>query len=142
VFLRVYERIDRYDPARPFGPWFLRVATNYALNARARARVRKTHSLDRPVGGDDDGPRPEPVDPDAAPAAERAGDVEARRAIRQAVRDLPEKYAGVVALYYLEGLGVKDIAARLDMPPGTVKIRLYRARDVLREKLQRFEDQS
>ena len=59
--------------------------------------------------------------------------------VRRAIQELPEKYAAVVVLHYLEGLGVKEIGERLDMPLGTVKIRLYRARNVLREKLERLE---
>ena len=137
VFLRLHERFDRYDPARPFGPWFMTLATRYALNQRAKARLRRTHSLDAPAPGQN-APAPRP-DPEAAPAAEAAADTEARAQIRAAIGELPEKYAGVVVLHYFEGLGVKEIAARLDMPEGTVKIRLYCARNVLREKLQRFE---
>ncbi len=137
VFLRLYERMDRYDPERPFGPWFMKLATNYALNARQKARRRRTLSLDAPLGADGD-PRPEPPDGDAVLASEAAADREARAAIRAAVQALPEKYAGVVVLHYLEGLGVKEIGERLDMPVGTVKIRLHRARNLLREKLARF----
>ena len=37
IFLRLYERLDRYDPTKPFTPWFMRLATNYALNARQKA---------------------------------------------------------------------------------------------------------
>ena len=42
-------------------------------------------------------------------------------------------------LHYLEGLGVREIAARLDLPEGTVKIRLHRARNLLRERLERVD---
>ncbi len=139
VFLRLYERLDRYDPARgPFEPWFMTLATNLALNARARANLRRTGSLDAPASPADEGPRGPPPDPQAAPAPERASEAEERAAIRAAVRELPDLYAGVVALHYLEGLGVKEIGERLSMPVGTVKIRLHRARAVLREKLARF----
>lgn len=137
VFLRLYERLDRYDPSRPFQPWFLRLATNYALNARQRARLRRTHSLDAPIKGTNDA-RSEPADPTGERPGEAAADAEARAAIHAAIRELPDKYAGVVALHYLEGLGVKGIAERTGMPAGTVKIRLHRARNILREKLKRF----
>lgn len=137
VFLRLYQKIDRYDPSKPFTPWFLRLATNYALNARQKARLRKTRSLDAPMP---DGDRaPEPPDGEAKAAPEEAAAGEARVAIREAIRELPDKYAGIVVLHYLEGLGVKGIAERLEMPVGTVKIRLHRARNLLREKLKRFQ---
>jgi RNA polymerase sigma-70 factor (ECF subfamily) len=140
VFLRLYERLDRYDPTKGgFEAWFLTLATNLALNARARAQLRKAASLDAPAAGrEGDERREAPPDPAAGAAPERAAEAEARAAIRQAIRELPDLYAGVVVLHYLEGLGVKEIAARLDMPVGTVKIRLHRARATLRERLERF----
>jgi RNA polymerase sigma-70 factor (ECF subfamily) len=136
VFLRLYQRMESYDPERPFEPWFLRLATNYTLNARQKAKLRKALSLSAPM--QDGESRPEPEDPEAPRAGEAAAEAEERQAIRQAVRQLPDKYAGIVALHYLEGLGVKEIGARLDMPSGTVKIRLHRARALLRERLSRF----
>ncbi|MCA8923122.1 MAG: sigma-70 family RNA polymerase sigma factor [Planctomycetes bacterium] len=136
VFLRLHEQFQRYDPARPFTPWFMTLATNYALNARARARVRRTVSLSPPG---EEAPGIDPADADALTGAEASQEAEARRVVRRAIQELPEKYAAVVVLHYLEGLGVKEIGERLDMPLGTVKIRLYRARNVLREKLERLE---
>lgn len=137
AFLRLYEQFGRYDPARPFEPWFLTLVTNLALNARAKARLRRAASLDAPAP--DGEARPEPPDPTATPAAQGAALDEQRRAIRAAVAALPPMYGGVVALHYLEGLGVKEIGERLGMPVGTVKIRLHRARSALREKLARFD---
>jgi RNA polymerase sigma-70 factor, ECF subfamily len=139
VFLRLHRSWDKYDTARPFQPWFMTLATNHALNTRAKARRRKALSLDAPLGGDPDGPTIDVEDPDAERADSAAAEGEARRAIRAAIQELPEKYAGVVVLFYLEGLGVKEISARLEMPEGTVKIRLHRARNVLREKLERWK---
>lgn len=132
VFLRLYERFDRYDPQRPFAPWFLRLATNLVLNLRQKARLRRTASLDAPLGEEGDGPRQDPPDLRGASPSEGASEAELREAIRAEIKNLPEKYAGVVVLHYLEGLSVKEISARLDVAEGTVKVRLYRARDRLR----------
>ena len=134
VFLRLYQRLDRYDPSRPFHPWFMTLASNYTLNARAKAKLRKTVSLDAPIGdGEDSGPDPQAEQPTVSELAEED---ETRGAVRAAIRALPETYAGVVALHYLEGLSVKEVAARLEIPEGTVKIRLFRARAKLKETLE------
>ena len=141
VFLRLYEKLDRWDPTRPFEPWFMSLATNYTLNARQKARLRKTLSLDAPLGSGGD-KRPEPEDTGGARVDDAVSDAEARGHVRDAIRSLPDKYAGVVVLHYLEGLGVNAIAERMGMPAGTVKIRLHRARNLLREKLKRFREGS
>ncbi|MBI3725057.1 sigma-70 family RNA polymerase sigma factor [bacterium] len=137
VFLKAWKNLARYDPERPFAPWFLKLAANLAINARAAARLRRAASLDAPRGGDDRAPDL-PADAKAPPAAESVADEEARAAVRRGIAELEEKYALPVALFYLEGLSVKEVAERLDLPEGTVKIRLHRARDVLKEKLARF----
>jgi RNA polymerase sigma-70 factor (ECF subfamily) len=127
VFLRLYRNLDRYDPSRPFAPWFLKLATNFALNAREHARIRRA----APLPG-------LPADPTADAASDLAAREEARAAVRHAVAALDVRYAGVVALFYLSGLTVSEIASRLDLPAGTVKIRLHRAREILKKELARF----
>ena len=62
-----------------------------------------------------------------------------RDAVRKSVAGLDPRYAGPVVLFYLEGLSVKEVAERLDVPEGTVKIRLHRAREVLKEALARWK---
>lgn len=122
VFLKCWRNLPRYDPERPFAPWFLKLAANLAINAREAAKLRKTVPLEEHPA-----PRPEPPDTDA------------REAVRKTIAELDPKYAACVALFYLDGLSVKEIAARLGMAEGTVKIRLHRARDLLKEKLARFK---
>jgi RNA polymerase sigma-70 factor (ECF subfamily) len=140
VFLKVWKNLSRYDPERPFAPWFLKLAANLALNAREAARLRRALSLDAPVAGTD--ARPELALAAAPPAAERAAESELRAAVRRGIAELDGKYALPVALFYLEGLTVKEIADRLAIPEGTVKIRLHRARDALKEKLDRLRPET
>ena len=137
VFLKAWRNLARYDPERPFAPWFLKLAANLALNARAAARLRRTVSLDeRPAGNER--AHGGPADPAAEESATRAGDAELREAVRSGVAALDPRYGVPVALFYLEGLSVKELADRLDLPEGTVKIRLHRARDLLKSALARF----
>jgi DNA-directed RNA polymerase specialized sigma24 family protein len=56
--------------------------------------------------------------------------------VREAIDRLPPKYRAIVCLYYLDEMPVAEIAEAMEMPGGTVKIRLHRARALLRERLQ------
>lgn len=133
AFLRFYERIGRYDSTRPFAPYFMRMVVNDAL-AALRTRSRST-SLDVPDGEislEDVLPDPALTPDGALEAAELRGAVEA------ALEKLsPEQRAAVVLRYYL-GLSEADMAASLDVPPGTVKWRLHAAKKQLRALLNPF----
>jgi RNA polymerase sigma-70 factor (ECF subfamily) len=109
------------DPAC-FGSWALRITTRRCADAIAMRKRTRDHTV---ALGDAEDP-PAPVDPRAG-AFDRARDV---------LRSLgPEQHA-LLALYYVEGLSVAEIALALDVPTGTVKSRLHHARDQLRANLE------
>ena len=127
AFLRAYERIDHFDPARPFGPWFMRCVANDALAVATRYRHVPLDgsllvTLERAATPDGD---PE----DLLLAAET------RAAIRAGLDRLtPEQRAAIVARYYLDLHG-RALARELDAPQGTVRRRLHDARARLRHAL-------
>ncbi|MDQ2806076.1 MAG: sigma-70 family RNA polymerase sigma factor [Chloroflexota bacterium] len=134
VFLRAYTNLGTYEPGRSFFAWLYRIAVNLALNRRKR-RPPAT------VGGDpgalllgrlgDPDPTGQP-----APHAER---VERLATVARAVAALPPDYATVVALRYGADLDYSEIAATLQLPLGTVKARLHRAKALLRPLLAELE---
>jgi len=126
AFLQVYRSLGRFDEERPFLPWFTTLVRNLARN-RARRRIPL------PVGAG--GEELDPVDAEAPGPPERAAAAERKRRIEAEVARLPPKYREVVALRYLEDRSVKDVAAALELPEGTVKTYLFRARDLLRRRL-------
>lgn len=131
AFLRAYERIDQFDAARPFRPWFFRIVVNDAIKAASRAK--------RQVSSDVEGERAWAVveslvdnDPQPDIAAEQS---ELRDAVRRALEQLsPAQRAAVVAKYYL-GLTDAEVARRTGRAPGTVKWLLHAARGRLKTLL-------
>ena len=74
--------------------------------------------------------------PCGRPGPGEAADAEVVRAgVRAAIDALPPQYRAVVALYYLDEMDLADVAQALDIPVGTAKVRLFRARNLLRRKL-------
>ncbi|MBD5451926.1 MAG: RNA polymerase sigma factor [Lachnospiraceae bacterium] len=80
----------------------------------------------------------EPVS-DARLTEEKVIVQEESRLLRGAVRQLPDKYRLPVLLFYMEELPLTEIAAVLKLPEGTVKSRLYRAKKILKQKLEKSE---
>ncbi|MGD8452908.1 MAG: RNA polymerase sigma factor [Phycisphaerae bacterium] len=122
VFLSVLRSLPRYRHRDvPFRSFLYRVATN-AANRWAR-RQRRRH---------------QPLEEQAAPAGHTPADrAEAPELARQILLGLPPRYQAVLALHYLEGLAVEEVAAVLGCRAGTVKSRLFRARGLLRARLEK-----
>jgi RNA polymerase sigma-70 factor (ECF subfamily) len=125
VFLTVVRSLRRYQHRGvPFRAWLYRIATNTVNRWARRRRRQAVHELLQPsraaVARGDANPRKEP---DAGVA-------------RMAMLALPPRYQSVLALHYFEGLSVDEVAATLDCRIGTVKSRLSRARQALRDRLE------
>jgi RNA polymerase sigma-70 factor (ECF subfamily) len=129
AFIRAYERIAQFDPARPFGPWFLRIVVNDALKAAGRGR--RLVPLD--ALSDESGEIPlAHADPDPEALFVRG---ESDQTVWAALEELPpEQRAAIIMRYYLE-IPEQEAADRLGVPPGTIKSRLHTARRKLKSVL-------
>lgn len=138
AFLKALERIGQFRRASRFYTWLFRIAANLAISHRRRAVRVRFHSLSGPEDGDGN-----LADPLTAGIAERrdpgpeamAMSQETRERISAALCELDEEFRIVVVLRDREGLDYAEIAEVLDLPVGTVKSRLHRGRNLLREKL-------
>jgi RNA polymerase sigma-70 factor (ECF subfamily) len=128
AFIRALERIDSLAPSSPFGPWFYRLLVNAALNRRKYLARRRMDDL--PVG----------VKSSDSPAvdSERA---ELRGRLSEALAALPSELETVVVLHDVEGFKHREIAEVLDIPEGTCRSHLSRARQILRELLKEYHHQ-
>ncbi len=125
AFLRAWRALPEFRGESAFGTWVHRIASRLALDRRARVaqRARREESVESPPevaanpapgGGDDPGPR-----------LDRLLDL------------LGAQARAAVVLYYYEDRSVADVATALDVPEGTVKTLLSRARTTLREAMER-----
>ncbi|HEY7728759.1 MAG TPA: sigma-70 family RNA polymerase sigma factor [Candidatus Eisenbacteria bacterium] len=131
TFLRVLRSLASYDPDRPLKSWLFKIAANLALDA-LRRKKRRPYLTEDLV--DEAGPRFEPVDSGPPPdAALREGWSSER--FDALVRELPVHYQAMLYLRYREELAYEEIAETLEIPLGTVKVRLHRAHEMLRRKL-------
>lgn len=140
TFVRIYTAIGSFRGDSSFVTWLYRVVTNIYLDSRKRRRARPTTSLDEVVAleettvqrqVEDTGPTPHEM----AEANERT------RVLEAAIASLPEFQRLMIVMYHVEGLAYEEIAASLQLPIGTVKSRLNRARNALRRKLEPLREQ-
>lgn len=126
-FLRAWQRIESYDPRRPFAPWLFTLARRVALSkARARREQRSIDGL--PESADERDP--------AALASERE---ERENLWRVARRVLGAEVTSALWLRYAEGLEAAEIARVLGRRTVTVRVMLFRARARLAAQLEREE---
>jgi RNA polymerase sigma-70 factor, ECF subfamily len=129
AFLRAFHRLGQYRGTAAFRTWLLQITQNAALNTLARARRRRTE------------PEPEHVSvPDRDPVRQPASELERRerqQRLELKLGLLRSEYRSLVVLRDLEGLSYTEIAAVLNMPLGSVKGRLHRARAELIDLLRR-----
>jgi len=138
AFVRAYRCLDQLDDPARFGGWLMRVVSNLALNFR-RSRAS------RPSGPLDDSA--EAFDPRRPGTGFRLSEdredgesqpEELRRAIDDAMTQLPDKQRLALVLFSMEGLPQKDVAEILECSVELVKWNVFQARKKLRELLEDF----
>jgi RNA polymerase sigma-70 factor, ECF subfamily len=133
VFLRVYRALDRYDSQFKFSTWLFRVAQNAAIDS---VRKRRLHlvSMERPETESGDGGSFEFASGDRGPYGTLRNQ-ERGNAIVLAIEELPDEYRELIHLRHFAELSYGEIAELKGMPLGTVKNKLFRGRQLLKEKL-------
>jgi RNA polymerase sigma-70 factor (ECF subfamily) len=128
AFVRAWQSLDRFDLARPFGPWVCRIAANLAVNhvrsPRAREEGLPEGSAEAPSA--DPGPLGAVLDR------------EAQQVLDRAVAGLPAEQRAVFVLRAVEEMSYAEIAEALSLSPGTVMSRLFRARERLARALSPY----
>ena len=142
TFIKVLNHIDKYRPEFKFSSWLFKIANNVAID-HLRRRQLNTISID------------------GAPNAASVADIEATRfdiadksesaldamearelgsAIERAIGALRPEYRSCIMLRHVEGRSYEEIAATLDLPLGTVKTYIHRARHQLRDALEHLRE--
>jgi RNA polymerase sigma-70 factor (ECF subfamily) len=134
IFLKIFQALDRFNPAYKFSTWLFRIAGNAAIDHLRKRRLR-TVPLETPDPEGGAGPFPvEPRSTGLDPYGELRN-AERGQAITRAIQDLPADFRELIALRHFAGLSYEEIAEVKKMPLGTVKNKLFRARAVLKERL-------
>lgn len=137
TFIKVYNSIKSYKFEYSFAAWIYRIASNNCIDF---IRRKKFHFI--PIQTDnkkfDDEQFIEIEDTDKTPD-DKIIEKEQQEILQKAIEDLPEKYREIIKLRHYEELDYLEIAKKLNMPLGTVKATLFRARKILQLNLKRYK---
>lgn len=139
AFLRVYNALPNFKGQSTFGTWLYRIITNCYLDLRKKSKRHQHMSLDSTIAVEEGELALQVADPAPGPG-EEAEKGAREQAVRLAMNRMPEYQQAMITMYHVEGLSYEEIAEALDLPIGTVKSRLNRARLALRELLAGHEE--
>lgn len=135
TFGKAFENLDKYKPDFAFSTWLFRIATNNCIDFIRKKRINVV-SLQKIYEDDGDGKefqiRSEGLNPEETSIKKQENEK-----LKNIVDQLPSRYRTLIILKYFDEQSYEEIAQQLDIPLGTVKAQLFRARDLLSNIMNR-----
>ena len=130
AFGKAFKRLEQYTPNFAFSTWLFRIATNNCIDF-IRRKIKNTFSIDQPMEDDEGGEmvmdiRSETLDPE-----EHIMKKQKIVMLRELVEKMKPRYRTLIEMRYFQELSYEEIAEQLELPLGTVKAQLFRAREFL-----------
>lgn len=138
AFGKAFKNLKQYTPNFAFSTWLFKIASNNCIDF-IRRKKKKTLSIDKTIENDDGTEttihlKSEMLDPE-----EKFVQKQKIKLLHELVKKLKPRYRELVELRYFKELSYEEIAAQLDIPLGTVKAQLFRAREFLHSVLKNIE---
>ena len=134
AFIRAYVNIRSFNQDLKFSTWIFRIATNLCID---RLRKKKPdYYLDAEVAGTEGLTMYSQVSSDSPLPETEVESLELQETVQKEILKLPEKYRSAIVLKYMEDMSLNEISEILELPLGTVKTRIHRGREALRQQLR------
>jgi len=134
VFLKAYCSLASYRPAFKFSTWLFKIASNHMID-HWRKKKLPTVSIDQPIDDGEDSVMPQLADP--GPSVVRKFELaEIRRRIEAALATVPEALRELFVLRHVNEFSYEEIADIKGLPVGTVKNRVFQAKELLRRRME------
>jgi len=144
VFLKLWTHSKQWEGRGTLSAWLQRIAANLALNYLRSARRHPTQPLENQksdFAGHDDNMEPKWMkDTDIPQPDELIQNIELKQTLSSLIESLPEQQREVIKFIYEMEMDIHETAKQLDVPIGTIKSRLYYARNKLAESLKEWQD--
>lgn len=134
TFIKAFNSLESYNNSFAFSTWLYKIAYNHCIDA-IRKKKLKTLPLDRPIQLKEGQVQHQLKDDALSPEGDYIF-AEKQRLIQSSIQSLPERYRRAIVLRHQEDKSYEEISELLNIPLGTVKARIFRAREMLKKKLQ------
>ncbi len=134
AFMKAFNALPSFNEEYAFSTWLYKIAINNCIDHMRKKRL-KTYSINKPVQSKDGELGREFPDTSMSPDKNILS-VEKSNIIASAIEELPENYKIAIVLRHTEERSYEEIAQILSIPLGTVKARIFRAREMLKKKLK------
>jgi RNA polymerase sigma-70 factor (ECF subfamily) len=134
TFVKAFDNLNSYSTNYAFSTWLYRIATNHTIDYLRKKKL-PTKSIDAPVKTRDGEMQMELPDQQAS-ADRQVLKKQRKNIVQNAIQNLPDKYRKVIELRHMEEFSYQEIADELDLPLGTVKAHIFRAREMLYKALK------
>ncbi|MAO64639.1 MAG: RNA polymerase subunit sigma-24 [Balneola sp.] len=138
VFMKAFHNLSTYSNEYAFSTWLYRIATNHTIDYLRKKKL-KTLSIDEPYKTKD-GEMEIQLPDETYLTDEPVMKKQRKQMVQEAIDDLPEKYKAVIEMRHMEEKTYQEIAEILDLPLGTVKAHIFRAREMLYKALKDKKD--
>jgi len=134
VFIKAFQHLEDFDYAHQFASWLFKIANNHCIDYIRKKKLR-VYSIDDQVKTEDGEIEYEIPDSTYEPDLNMLRD-QKTRLIHQAIDSLPKKYREVIILRHQEELSYDEIAEETGLPVNTIKVQLFRAREMMYKYLK------
>lgn len=139
AFGKAFNRLHLYTPNFAFSTWLFKIASNNCIDF-IRRKKKNTLSIDQSFGGDDGDELYIDLKSSDLTPEEIAIQEQKIKMMRNVVSKLKPRYRQLIEMRYFQQLAYEEISSELDLPLGTVKAQLFRARDMLFQILKNSKD--
>lgn len=140
AFGRAFKRLEQYTPTYAFSTWLFKIASNNAIDFLRNKKKNNALSLDTKMENDEGQEFSKNIKSTNLDPEEHIIKKQKVEMLRDVVEKLKPRYKELVKMRYYEELSYEEIAVKLDLPVGTVKAQLFRARDFLYNILKNQEN--
>jgi RNA polymerase sigma factor (sigma-70 family) len=140
VFIKAFQHLSDFDYEHQFASWLFKITNNHCIDYIRKRRLR-VYSIDDQLKTEDGEIGYEIPDSTYEPDLNLLREQKSR-IIRQAIESLPAKYREVIVLRHQEEMSYEEIAKKTGLPVNTIKVQLFRAREMmykfLRDKIKHY----